>query len=230
MDSILKRIALAALAVLAALPAWAQQRQSLDDLYRDAWTAEEMIGTEVRGEDNQPVGQVKDVVVDRFGNASHVIVSLGGFYELGARHVAVPWRDVTFGTDLGWLQVPAREVRNGPDAVVDEASWRVRELIGDAARLRDAPRYGYISDVVFDNRGRAQAVVVRRGEGPWGAAGTYAYPFSGYFAREGAYPLPYAGSELARFGPFDYVRLGELSRYSGADRRAAVGSSSAAAR
>jgi hypothetical protein len=101
----------------------------------------------------------------------------------------------------------------------------VNELIGDQARLKDVRRFGYVTDVVFDNRGRAQAVVVRRGAGIWGAAGTYAYPYSGYYPEEYAYPLPFGAGELASFGEFDYIELGRSSQYSGVDRRAAVGSS-----
>lgn len=215
-------------------PAGAMASADLSRLYRDGWSAEEMLDAEVRSENGERIGDVKDIVVDRHGNVSRLIVEVGGFLELGDQHIGVPWKDLAFGRDLEWIQVPLRVVKSGEFSLygrtpapqgesvpTDDESWRVNELIGDQAQLLDARRYGIVSDVIFDSRGRAQAIVVRRGAGVWGAPGRYAYPYAGYYPAQFAYPLPYKSGELASFGEFDYVRLGEESLYSGAGWRGA---------
>lgn len=211
----------------------------LTRLYRNGWSAEEMLGAEVRGDNGEQIGDVKDIVVDR--NASTVIVEVGGFLEMGDQHIGVPWGDLAFGQDLEWIQVPLREVESGAyslygrvpqgeEVAIDESSWLVNELIGDEARLEDVRRYGRVTDVIFDNRGRAQAIVVRRAAGVWGRPGWYAYPYAGYYPASYAYPIPYHSGDLANFGELDYVRLGRESMYSGADRGASTGASAQGAK
>lgn len=195
------------------------------DLYRDNWSAREMIGVPVRGEQGEEIGDVKDIIVDRNGNISKVVVEVGGFFELGDQHIGVPWKDIKIGEDMEFVQVPLREVERGTYSLFGDVpqgedvpaaltSWRVNELIGDYAALSDVPRYGLVTDVIFDNRGRAQSVVVDRA-GYWGGYGLYAYPFSGYHAAAYAHPLPYRNETVVALQPFDYARLGEQSRYSG---------------
>lgn len=194
--------------------------------YENAWSAEEMIGTPVRGDAGESIGEVKDIVVDRAGTVSSVIVEVGGLLELGDQHIGVPWKDVRMGPQMQWVQVPLREARagtyslygrvpQGEEVAIGGSAWRVKELIGDYASLRDVPRYGIVTDVIFREDGRAQAVVVHRGPSSLGAPGPYAYPYphGGFDPRAYDYPLPYSSAEIGRFGRYDYVKLGELSRF-----------------
>ncbi|HEX5768592.1 MAG TPA: hypothetical protein VFX94_10190 [Burkholderiales bacterium] len=91
----------------------------------------------------------------------------------------------------------------------------MNELIGDYVSLKDVPRYGIVTDVIFSDQGKARAVVVHRGAADFGAPGPFAYPYphGGFDPRAYDYPLPYSSAEIGRFGRFDYVKLGELSRF-----------------
>ncbi len=52
----------------------------------------------------------------------------------------------------------------------------MNELIGDYVSLKDVPRYGIVTDVIFSDQGKARAVVVHRGAADFGAPGPFAYP------------------------------------------------------
>jgi sporulation protein YlmC with PRC-barrel domain len=57
----------------------------------DRFHADELIGSEVRNRDDDPVGQVTDLVLDREGRILAIVVETGGELGLGGRTVAVPW-------------------------------------------------------------------------------------------------------------------------------------------
>jgi len=211
----------------------AQQPQAQQDLrdwdvtqlYRDTWSADEMIGTEVRGANGEQIGEVRDIFVGRDGSVSRLLVEVGGFLEMGDQHIGVPWQDVEVGQDLQWVRVPLREVEsgtysiygNGPqgeDVPEKTGEWRVNELMGDYASLMDAPRYGLVTDVIFNEKGKALGVIIDRAAGSWGPAGWYGYPYYGYTGAY-TYGLPYRGAAVGDYARFDYAQFARLSQYAG---------------
>lgn len=190
-----------------------------DALYRNALSAREMLDAPVRADDGRRIGEVKDVIVDRHGRISKVVVEVGGFLDVGDQHIGVPWTDVKIGEDMAFVQVPLREVEHGTYSLYGVVphgenvpapltSWRVNELIGDYARRAEIPRYGLVIDVIFSSRAEAKAVVIERGRA-WGGRGVFAFPFTGFDPAASAYPV----EELVALEPFDYARLGEQSVY-----------------
>lgn len=201
---------------------WNQQ-----DLYQNSWSADQMIGADVRTREGMEIGEVKDIIVGDDGTISKVVVEVGGFLEIGDQHIGVPWRDVRLGSRMSWISVPLVEVENGTYSLYGRipqgenvqgapGTWRVNELIGDYANLSDVPRYGLVADVLFNSDGKATAVVVDRARGPWGPYGYYAYPYRGYDAQARTYALPYASSQVVRLTPFDYRRFGDENPYANA--------------
>jgi sporulation protein YlmC with PRC-barrel domain len=202
---------------------------STQDLYSGKWSAQQMIGVDVRSRDGKEIGEVKDIIVGKSGGISKIVVEVGGVLEIGDQHIGVPWKDVQLGSDLRWISVPLEEVQNGTyslygripqgeDVSTAASQWRVNELVGDYASLTDVPRYGLVTDVIFDSEGKAQAVVVDRARGPWGGYGFYAYPYRDYNPTAYAYPLPYASGQIVDLSSFDYRRLAEQSEYANGDR------------
>ena len=55
------------------------------------WRASRLIGIDVYGADNQKIGDVNEVLVDRQGNADAVVVGVGGFLGIGEKNVALPF-------------------------------------------------------------------------------------------------------------------------------------------
>lgn len=58
------------------------------------YLADDVIGASVRNAQNENIGTVSDLVVDRSGKVRAALVSVGGFLGIGDKHVAVPWEQV----------------------------------------------------------------------------------------------------------------------------------------
>lgn len=59
-------------------------------------SASDLIGKEVRGANNEDIGEIGDVLIDRTGQVKGVVVDVGGFLGLGETHVAVPMQALQF--------------------------------------------------------------------------------------------------------------------------------------
>ena len=76
--------------------------------------AAKLVGAKVEMPNGEALGEVKDVVVDKQGNASYAVVSYGVVMGLGGKRTAVPWATV-------------------------QASMQDDKLIMDRTRLEQAP-------------------------------------------------------------------------------------------
>jgi sporulation protein YlmC with PRC-barrel domain len=56
---------------------------------RDEWLASKLRGTTVLGSDNQKVGDVVDILLDKSGQVRAFIVGVGGVLGLGTKEVAI---------------------------------------------------------------------------------------------------------------------------------------------
>jgi sporulation protein YlmC with PRC-barrel domain len=63
--------------------------QIIDAQGKDEWLASKLRGTTVVGSDNQKVGDVVDILLDKSGQAKAFIVGVGGVLGLGAKEVAI---------------------------------------------------------------------------------------------------------------------------------------------
>lgn len=207
-------------------------------LYRTTWSVDQMIGATVRGKNGQEIGEVKDLILEG-ARITHVVVEVGGFFELGDQHIGVRWKDIRLGPAMSWIQVPLREVesgtyslygavRHGEDVYPPERAWRANELLGDFARLTDVPRFGIVADLLFDDGGTVQAIVVDRAAGGWGRGHWYAFPFIGYRPDQRTFHLPYTAEKVTSMQPFSYQRFAAEGRYA-SDRQGRSARSSASA-
>jgi hypothetical protein len=60
------------------------------------WMASKLIGTTVVGANNESIGDVNDVLLDRNGQAVAVIIGVGGFLGIGEKDVAVSFDQLEF--------------------------------------------------------------------------------------------------------------------------------------
>ncbi len=58
-----------------------------------------IIGTKVKNSAGENVGSVDDLVVREKDQVVMAVLSVGGFLGIGDRKVAVPWNELSFGTD-----------------------------------------------------------------------------------------------------------------------------------
>src|SRR5262249_17853685 len=63
--------------------------QVVDAQRRDQWLAPKLKGTTVLGSDDQKVGDIVDILLDKSGQVKALIVGVGGVLGLGAKEVAI---------------------------------------------------------------------------------------------------------------------------------------------
>ena len=65
----------------------------------DLWRASKLVGVEIYGPEQKKVGGISDVLTDKDGRISYVVIGVGGFLGIGQKDVAVPYDKVTFSKD-----------------------------------------------------------------------------------------------------------------------------------
>ncbi len=183
---------------------------SLNLIYT-GWSARDLIGQDVYGSNQNDLGEIQDLIVDPKGKVKSIVVEGGGFLDIGNSTFRIPLSDVdmTPGKDGVSVTVSEQQAENRgwydePEAVsTGPREFRVNQLIGEYARLKDGKGFGYVSDVVFGKNGKIMAVLVDRDKANGG--GTYGYPYYGYNGgwRPGAdrYALPFSSLEMASQAP-----------------------------
>jgi sporulation protein YlmC with PRC-barrel domain len=65
-----------------------------DQIKPDQMRASKIIGGTVYDENNQKIGDVKDLILDKDGKVADVVLDVGGFLGMGGKHVAVKMSDI----------------------------------------------------------------------------------------------------------------------------------------
>ncbi len=63
------------------------------------WRGSKLVGINVYGADNQKIGDINEVIIDRQGQAKAIVIGVGGFLGLGEKNVAIPFDRVQW--DVG---------------------------------------------------------------------------------------------------------------------------------
>ena len=95
---------------------------TMNPTVRDSFTtlggelrASKIIGSTVYDEQNQNVGSVKDVLVDRSGNVRSVVVDVGTFLGMGGKFVTVPLNDIKTDHDRLTLNKTKGQLKAAPE-------------------------------------------------------------------------------------------------------------------
>jgi len=75
------------------------QASMTDASFKGDWRASKVIGLNVYNSQNENVGSINDILIDKSGNAKAAVISVGGFLGMGARLVAVPFDKMKFSTE-----------------------------------------------------------------------------------------------------------------------------------
>ena len=181
------------------------------DVY-DGWSADALLGEDAYNQDGEEVGEVEDFIVGPDGMIQRVVVEGGGFLDIGDAHIAVPWQEARInrgssvtlpfsGDDLDDIA----GYPNMDDMTAMAENFRVREIIGDYAAA-DGVAYGTVDDVIFDQSGMIQALIVYPNPGYGYRTTPVALPYygDGYAGGTGYYDVPYGSAQLDELRPFNY--------------------------
>jgi sporulation protein YlmC with PRC-barrel domain len=78
----------------------AQTQQNASDT--GMWQASKLIGVNVYNGQNEKVGDIKELMVDKDGKVANLVIGVGGFLGMGERDVAVKF------SELKWSDQPVR--------------------------------------------------------------------------------------------------------------------------
>ena len=67
--------------------------------FQGDWRASKVVGLNVYNEQNENVGSINDLLMDKSGSVKAAVISVGGFLGMGARLVAVPYDKIKFSTE-----------------------------------------------------------------------------------------------------------------------------------
>jgi sporulation protein YlmC with PRC-barrel domain len=80
----------------------------------------DIIGTRIKSTAGKDLGEIDQLLIDRNGKVTHVVVGVGGLAGVGEKKVVVPWSDLKFAP---------------------VAQGKKNAIMMDEARLENAPRY-----------------------------------------------------------------------------------------
>jgi hypothetical protein len=81
------------------------------------WLASEVIGETVRGPNNDKIGEISNLLLDKDGKVMAAVIGVGGFLGIGQKDVAVPFTDLKLSNERdGDITLAATEeqLRNAP--------------------------------------------------------------------------------------------------------------------
>ena len=78
-------------------------------VHRDGqWRASKVIGINVYNDNNEKIGDIQELIVDKSGKVDNVVLGVGGFLGMGEHYVAVPMEK------LRWVNDPVRTSSTAP--------------------------------------------------------------------------------------------------------------------
>ena len=84
-----------------------------------------ILGREVRSANDENMGRIVDVIVDREGMVRAAVIDFGGFLGVGSRKIVVDWRALRFGaiankSDSISLELTKEQVSKAPEYKEDQ--------------------------------------------------------------------------------------------------------------
>jgi hypothetical protein len=100
-------------------------------------------GTAVYGADNQKIGSIQRVMIDKqSGKVSYAVLSFGGFLGIGDDYYPLPWQSLKYDTSLGGYRTGITENQlKGAPKYNNDNSWNWN----DPARARSVTAFRYKS-------------------------------------------------------------------------------------
>jgi hypothetical protein len=92
-------------------------------------------GTAVYGADDQKIGSIERVMIDKkSGQVSYAVLSFGGFLGIGDDHYPLPWQSLKYDTNVGGYRTGITESQlQGAPKYGSNDSWNWGDPAGNRA-------------------------------------------------------------------------------------------------
>jgi sporulation protein YlmC with PRC-barrel domain len=94
-----------------------------DSSFQGNWRASKLVGLSVYNDNNESLGSINDLLMDKDGNIKGVVLGVGGFLGVGEHLVAVPFDKMKFVNE----PVAYTGVAGGPNAMRQARGRRHRQ-------------------------------------------------------------------------------------------------------
>jgi hypothetical protein len=96
-------------------------------------------GTAVYGADDQKIGSIERVMIDKMsGKVSYAVLAFGGFLGIGHDHYPLPWVSLKYDTNLGGYRIGVTEDKlKGAPKYASDTDWSW----GDPTKARSVNDY-----------------------------------------------------------------------------------------
>ena len=74
----------------------AESKKPLYEVRQGQWRSTKLVGLSVYNTNNESIGDISDLIVDRDGKIEAVVIGVGGFLGMGEHSVAVPFEQIKF--------------------------------------------------------------------------------------------------------------------------------------
>ena len=114
------------------------------------WRSSKLIGVNVYNDNNEKIGDIQELIVDKSGKVDNVVLGVGGFLGMGEHYVAVPMEK------LKWVNEPVRtsSTTTAPKDKSTASTNNAGTTTGEANRANRAERAAdekwYPDHAVFD--------------------------------------------------------------------------------
>jgi hypothetical protein len=95
-------------------------------------SSDRVIGTDVYGRDDEAIGQIDHLLIDKVsGRTAYAVMSFGGFSGLAHNHYPIPWAALKYDTSLrgyrtGITENQLREAPEFSDELMEDRDWEVK--------------------------------------------------------------------------------------------------------
>src|SRR5271154_3313599 len=83
--------------------------------FQGDWRASKVVGLNVYNEQNENVGSINDLLMDKSGSVKAAVISVGGFLGMGSRYVALPYDKIKFSNEPVTYTGVSGAANNGGD-------------------------------------------------------------------------------------------------------------------
>ena len=100
------------------------------------WRSSKLIGVNVYNDNNEKIGDIQELIVDKSGKVDNVVLGVGGFLGMGEHYVAVPMEK------LKWVNEPVRtsSTTTAPANKATVGASNTATTTGEANRANRAER------------------------------------------------------------------------------------------
>ncbi|RDI58579.1 PRC-barrel domain-containing protein [Microvirga subterranea] len=120
----------------------------------DMWRASKLDGVNVYNQNNERIGEIDDVLVDKSGKVEAVVIGVGGFLGIGERNVAVPF------DSLQWQMEEPRTAANTTTGTTTSSGTTTTTAPATTGTVANAPANNTAGSTSANNMPEAPARAV----------------------------------------------------------------------